>query len=164
MYSQATIINVFLWSFPGKHYEHHGNTKKIASAIAKVLNARIVQASRLNISNLKKYDLVGFGSGIYDGGYHKDLLKILDRLPEMKKKAFVFSTSGSGFGLFNMFKNKVNNKLKEKGFRIIGEFSCRGFDTNGILGLIGGLNRGRPNKNDLKSAQDFARDLKKKLL
>jgi len=47
-----------------------------------------------------------------------------------------------------------------RGFTIAGEFSCRGWDTFGLLKLIGGINKGRPDEQDLKRAEDFARHLK----
>jgi hypothetical protein len=47
-----------------------------------------------------------------------------------------------------------------KGFTIIGEFSCKGFNTFGPLKLVGGINKGRPNESDLNKAENFARCLK----
>lgn len=140
--------------------EHHGNTEKVADRMAKVLGARLMEVSATDPSNLKKYDLIGFGSGIYNGGFHKDLLELVERLPRMRKKAFIFSTSGTGLWLFNMSKSRLNRMLEEKGFSITGEFSCRGWDTNGLLRLIGGLNKGRPDKDDLREAEEFAKKLK----
>jgi flavodoxin len=43
---------------------------------------------------------------------------------------------------------------------IIDEFSCAGFNTNSFLKLFGGLNKGRPNAEDLKHAEVFAENLK----
>ncbi|GAH75753.1 unnamed protein product [marine sediment metagenome] len=52
----------------------------------------------------------------------------------------------------------IRRKLSEKGFDIIEEFSCPGFDTNGPLKLTGGIRKVRPNKEDLEKARIFARD------
>ena len=46
---------------------------------------------------------------------------------------------------------------------MIEKFSCPGIDTNGSIKLIGGMRKGRPNKEDLEKARNFARDLLKKL-
>ncbi|MCK5434202.1 MAG: flavodoxin family protein [Dehalococcoidales bacterium] len=134
---------------------HHGNTEKVAKAMAEILSAELVKPHDVDITALPKYDLIGFGSGIYFGKYHKSLLSLVDKLPVLKsKKAFIFYTSD---------RTEPNRELKEKllakGFDIIGEFSCRGWDTWGPLKLIGGISKGRPNKEDLEKARNFAKDL-----
>jgi flavodoxin len=50
----------------------------------------------------------------------------------------------------------LRTKLVEKGFNIIDEFSCKGFNTNSFLKIFGGMNKGRPNIDDLKKAESFA--------
>ena len=49
--------------------------------------------------------------------------------------------------------------MAKKGFRIIGEFSCKGYDTFGPLKFIGGINKGKPDEKDLKRAREFAKTL-----
>jgi flavodoxin len=44
---------------------------------------------------------------------------------------------------------------------IVDEFSCVGFNTNSFMKLLGGMNRGRPNADDLKHAEEFAQNLKR---
>ena len=46
---------------------------------------------------------------------------------------------------------------------MIGSFSCRGFDTVGPFGFIGGINRGRPNDYDLDRAAAFAARFRKRV-
>jgi len=140
---------------------HHGNTQKIAEVIAKVLEAKLVKPEELDINTVTEYDLVGFGSGIYYGKHHKDLLSVVDNLFSVKnKKAFIFSTSGTGEKNVGRNHKLIKEKLMAKGFTIVGEFSCRGFDSFGLLKLIGGINKGRPDEHDLRKAEDFARRLK----
>lgn len=50
----------------------------------------------------------------------------------------------------------MREKLNSKGYVIIDEFSCKGFNTNGFLKFFGGMNKGRPNTEDLKHAEEFA--------
>lgn len=151
---------------------HHNNTEKIAEAMAEVLDAGSMKPSQVDISSLPKYDLIGFGSGIYFGRHHKSLLSLANELPILEgKKAFVFSTSGVSNKL-NFLHNirhkttQVHNSLKEKllrkGFDIVGEFSCRGFDTVGPFKLIGGINKDRPDEKDLEKARYFAEGLLEK--
>ena len=57
----------------------------------------------------------------------------------------------------------LRQKLESKGYTIVGEFSCKGFNTNSFLKYFGGMNKDRPNSDDLKNAEEFALKLVKKL-
>jgi len=138
-----------------------GNTPKIAKPISRVLKAKLVKVENVKIKDIKKYDLIGFGSGIYAFRHHRNLLRLAEKLPFLRKKAFVFSSRGGGPAtIYHYFLKK---RLKRKGFKIIDEFSCKGFDYFGPLKLFGGLNKGRPNKKDIKAAESFAKRLKSRL-
>lgn len=149
---------------------HHRNTEKIADVMAKVLDAQISSPQQVNPGDLRDYDLLGFGSGIYGEKFHGSILDLVDGLPQVTgKKAFVFSTNGAPASLFSesmsrdqMSKNHrlIKEKLQAKGYTIAGEFSCPGLNTNVFLKHIGGLNKGRPSEDDLKRAEEFARGLK----
>ncbi len=54
----------------------------------------------------------------------------------------------------------LREKLRSKGYIIVDEFNCAGLNTNSFLKLIGGINKGRPNAEDLKHAEEFAQNLK----
>ena len=136
---------------------HHGNTEKIGKAMAEYLNADLIKTNDVNVNTLKDYDLTGFGSGIYNGKLHKNVLDLIDKLPILSnKKAFVFSTSGQGKAKYN---NTIEQKLKEKGFEVVGSFACKGYDAFGPFKLIGGIAKGRPNENDIQKAKEFAEKL-----
>ena len=113
--------------------------------------------SDVNVAALSEYDLIGFGSGIAFGKHYKGLLKLVDGLPMDSKKAFVFSTRGAP--RLGSYHRALKSQLEEKGVTIVGEFSCRGFDTYGAMKLIGRIARGRPNEQDLREAQEFAKSL-----
>ncbi|MHA1964057.1 MAG: flavodoxin family protein [Candidatus Thorarchaeota archaeon] len=141
---------------------HHKNTEKIARIFAQVLDAEIKTPRQIDPEELKEYYLVGFGSGIYGEKHHRTLLELADKLPQVtNKKAFIFSTSAI------MGKDKVANdhstlreKLESKGYSIVDEFAYHGFNTNSFLKYLGGMNKGRPNAEDLKHAEEFAQSLK----
>lgn len=140
---------------------HHGNTGKIAKVIAESLNADIIKTNEVNVEDIKDYDLIGFGSGIYYGKFHKNMLDLIDRLSDLRlKKAFVFSTSGFGSVKYN---SAIEEKLKEKGIKIVGSFACKGFDTYGPFKLIGGIAKDRPNNDDFQKAKDFVNGIFKSL-
>ena len=141
---------------------HHGNTEKVAKVIANILGADLLQMKQADANMLEQYDLIGFGSGIYFGKHHESLLDFVDKLPVLtNKKAFIFSTSGlRKIPFVHNFDKPLRKKLQRKGFDIIGEFSCRGLDTYRATKLVGGVNKGRPNADDLRQAEDFASGLK----
>lgn len=141
---------------------HHGNTERVAKVMANILDAVLLEVKQADANMLEQYDLISFGSGIYFGKHHKNLLDFVDKLPMLRnKKAFIFSTSGlRKIWFIHNFDKPLKERLQRKGFDIIGEFSCRGLDTYRATKLVGGINKGRPDAKDLKQAGDFARGLK----
>jgi len=131
---------------------HHGNTKEIAQAINSEIGGKAIKFTEAKKEDVINSDLVGFGSGIYMGSFHKGLLSFIKELPKMEdKKAFLFSTSGITQKIFfNRGQKEIKNLLEEKGFEIIDQFNCLGHDTYGLLKFIGGINKGRPNKKNKK--------------
>jgi len=144
---------------------HHNNTEKVANVFAKVLDAQIKAPQQINPEELQEYTLIGFGSGIYGGKHHKLLLDLADTLPQItNRKAFIFSTSAmTGKAKVAKDHSLLREKLQSKGYTIIDEFSCKGFNTNSFLRYFGGMNKGRPNAEDLKHAEEFAQNLKQNL-
>ena len=137
---------------------HHSNTQKIADAFAKILEAPIKKPQEISQEDLQQYDLIGFGSGIYYGKHHKDLLDFVERLQVTDKKAFIFSTSGTTRNVSKLHLS-LRQKLESKGFKIVGEFNSAGFDTFGPLKLVGGIKKGKPDAEDIKNAEEFAKTL-----
>jgi len=140
---------------------HHNNTEKIASVFAKVLDAEIKTPQQINPEELQEYNLVGFGSGIYGEKHHRTLLDLADKLPEVTdRRAFIFSTSAI-MGKDKVAKDHLTLReiLQSKGYVIVDEFACKGFNTNSFLKYVGGMNKGRPNAEDLKHAEEFAKSL-----
>ncbi len=144
---------------------HHGNTLKLAKAIAEILEARIAEPSEADPREIAEYDLAGFGSGIYYGRHHETILKFAERLPRVHGlPAFVFSTSGlPRIPLIHDYHKPLIEILEGKGFRVLGEFTCRGYSTHGPLRAFGGINRGRPDDRDLERARRFAEEILEKL-
>lgn len=155
---------------------HHKNTEKVAKIIAEVLNAEVIAPQLVKKDELQEYDLVGFGSGVYGGKNHRSLLDLADNMPPSSGgKAFIFSTNGAPVSVYGSERYRhqaeyikmveknhlpLREKLRSKGYEVVGEFSCAGLNTNSFLRLFGGINKGRPNSEDLDHAEEFARDLK----
>jgi len=137
---------------------HHNNTEKVAGVIGKILDAQIKRPVQVEPEELSGYDLVGFGSGIYGEKHHQSLLDLADKLPSTPGgKAFLFSTAAlTGESKLAKDHSSMREKLESRGYEIVGEFGCRGFNTNSFMKYLGGMNRGRPNVEDLEDAEEFA--------
>jgi flavodoxin len=147
---------------------HHKNTEKLAHVIANVLGAQVKTPQQVNPDEILEYELVGFGSGIYSATFDASIFELADRLPQVNnKKAFLFSTYGAPAFIANREfvennHSQIRKKLNSKGYTVIGEFGCAGWNTNSFLKYFGGLNKGKPDAEDLRNAEAFARDMKQK--
>ena len=138
---------------------HKGNTKKIAEAIAGMLGAKLVKPDEVDVNNLNDYALIGLGSGIYFGRHHQDILSLAAKIPPVPgQKIFLFSTAGLP-QLKAVWHRLLRKILKKKSFKIVGEFTCAGHDEVSFLKKIGGINKGRPNENDIDKARQFVNSL-----
>ncbi len=135
----------------------HGNKRRVADRIAEVLQADVVTPDDVDADTIADYDVVGFGSGIYFMAVHPSLLQLIRGLPQISGvSAFTFFTSGSRELPVFRYSSTIRRELAAKGFKDLGSFSCRGFDAVGPLRFVGGVNKGRPNADDLDKAAAFA--------
>lgn len=136
---------------------HLGSTKKIAQKLAQTLNSDIKEPHTVDLSNIHKYDLIGFGSGIYDSNFHQSILELIDKVTDFKRKrVFIFSTSGV---IYEKCHRVIKKKLIEKNAILVDEFFCKGLNKNSFLKYFGGMNKGRPDEGDFKRAEVFAMKL-----
>ena len=134
-----------------------GNTRRVADRMAEVLHAEVAEPEAVDLDTLGEYDLVGFGSGIYFTSTHPRLWRRVRRLPRVDGiRAFTFFTSGGPEVPLVGYSQPIRYLLALKGFRVLGSFSCRGLNTIGLLRLVGGYNKGRPDDRDLDRAAAFA--------
>ncbi len=143
----------------------HGNTRRVADRMAEVLDAEVMEPESVDPEKLRDYDLVGFGSGIYFMTFDSRIPSLIRRLPHVDGiRAFTFFTSGARKIPLLDYTKPVRNELESKGFEVLDSFSCRGFDTVGPFGFIGGINRGRPNDHDLERAATFAERIRERVV
>lgn len=134
------------------HSTHHGNTKKLCDAIAAQYEVTLIDATVGPLPPLEPFDLIGIASGIAFGRFYAPLLEQMDAaLPEGKDVFFLF-TAGS---VKDSYTDAIAAIAARKGCTCRGTYSSKGFDTYGPLRLIGGINKGRPNADDLRGAADF---------
>lgn len=139
----------------------HGSTRRVAEAMGEVLGARVVAPQEVSPEEPAGYDLVGFGSGVFSRRMHPDLLRFVRALPPCSGRAFVFATSGLPESALAPFTRPSVRLLADKGFEVEGTFTCRGFDTWAPFKLVGGINKERPDGDDLAAARAFAEGLRR---
>lgn len=137
--------------------KHHGNTKLLVDAIAaaypdEVDTIDVAALGRNEYPDLSEYRLIGAASGIYYGGFDKDLKRVLDHALSAGDKVFGLMTYGgadkwNGRDLAAVAQVNMATVLTMHG--------CRGWDTWGPYRLIGGVGKGHPDADDIQGAVDF---------
>ncbi len=128
-----------------KYYSKGGNTKKLADCIARAAGVR---AEVIDSGENEQADILFLGASVYCGGIDGRVKSYIDRLdPKKVKEVVVFSTSALAQRAFP----EIKRRLEKKGIHTASEnFYCRGeFYV---------LHKDRPNKSDLKAAEQFTRN------
>lgn len=138
------------------YYSKSGNTEKVARAVARGLEAELKKTEE--VGDVFSYELICIGTPVHALAPAKPIKKFLKELPDLPGK------KGAGFCTMHAFGDKrtlriIKEKLEVKGIKFLNGFSCRG--TSSIFGDIGPkiFNKGKPNEEDLKRAEDFGRKL-----
>lgn len=131
---------------------HHGNTLKVLQAMAAEGDVELIDVTARQAVRLDDYDCIGFASGIYGFEFQKSVVEFARQyLPQGKPVFFVYTYGGAkGTGA-----KAVKEIAAGKGCPVLGEFSCKGFDTFGPFKLVGGLAKGHPDDRDLKTPVSF---------
>lgn len=126
-----------------RYYTKTGNTKKLADAIAEVCN---VESKTVDEPLTEDVDILFLGSAVYAAGIDNSIKEFLKNISVNVGCIYSFSSAAlleSTFG-------QVKKEAEANGLKISDdEFHCRG-----AFKLI---HRGRPNDEDLKNAQEFAK-------
>ena len=137
--------------------KHHGNTKKLLDAIAASdSGVELVDATDKHELDLSKYDRIGFASGIYYGKFAEQVLTFAKVNLPTNKDVFFIATAGNPTK--NCF-NSIAEVTEEKHCKELGRYISKGYDTFGPFKLVGGLNKGRPNEEDLQKAVEFYEEI-----
>ncbi|PKN66792.1 MAG: hypothetical protein CVU54_17965 [Deltaproteobacteria bacterium HGW-Deltaproteobacteria-12] len=134
---------------------YNGNTEKLARAMARTLGCRAIKPEEVLNADLSQFKAIGFGSGIYFGSHHPTILDAVKKLDHMEQDIFIFSSRGAP--VLGKYHEPLKKMLKEKGKKLVGEFSVRGYDETGPWVIIGGGNCGKPDEKDIKKALKFIR-------
>jgi len=127
-----------------RYYSKSGNTKKIADAIAKQAG---ISAKPIYEPMQGKVDMLFLGTGLYAFDIDPELKEyILTLNPANIKKVVVFSTAA----IVKSAYEKTKKYLQAQGLNVSeNEYHCPGHY------MI--LRTGRPNSDDIKKAEQFAR-------
>jgi len=127
------------------YFSRGGNTKKLAGAIAKGAGVPAVSAEQFHVT--EAMGILFIGSSIYAGSIDGKLRQFLSRLkPSEVKRAVVFGTAAGDKTALP----EIKSILVPQGIAVSDDaFHCRG---SFLL-----ANRGRPNEEDLKQAEAFAK-------
>lgn len=135
---------------------HHGNTKKLAEAIAEEYGVALIDGTEESAPDLADYDCIGFASGIAYYKFYHDMLDLMEAcLPEGKKVFFLYTC-----GIMRPDYTKLASETaRRKNCVILGEYGCLGFDTYGPFGLMGGIAKGHPDDAEIRAAVEFFRGI-----
>ncbi|MCR5277975.1 MAG: flavodoxin [Lachnospiraceae bacterium] len=130
-----------------RYYTKTGNTKKLAEAVARVLG---VEALPISEPVKEKVDLLFLGNSYYAFTIDPEVKAFVNSLD--KEKVGKIVNFGSAAMLNSTYKkvkaeaDKVGIPMDPKEFHCKGEFK--------------GVHKGRPNAEDIKAAEEFARQYK----
>jgi flavodoxin len=136
--------------FAVRYYTQTGNTKRLAEAIADEIG---VEALPITVRVDEAVDVLLLGNSYYAFSIAPEVASFVSSLSKDKVGKIVnFGTAA----MMNSTYKKVRKVANTVGIPVLDEeFHCRG--------EFKGMNKGRPDENDLKAAREFARRLKETL-
>ena len=138
--------------------QHHGNTKKLIDAIAEKNEITLIDVTKDEDVDLGEYDLIGFASGIYYSKFNDKVCDYVRRnLSKNGKKIFLLYTYGAKR---DGYLKDIRAAVASKAGEIVGDYGCAGFDTYGPFKLVGGLQKGHPDTDEIAGAVKFFEGLK----
>lgn len=128
---------------------HHKNTEKVVSYLAShfPMEMDVTDVTKDALPDLAGAEWVIFASGIYFNTVHKAITNAINHSDLRGKKAIVLYTCGLSVRNYARAAGKL---LRERGADYIGSCHCRGYDTFGPFGKIGGIAKGHPNDADME--------------
>ncbi|MFI3254968.1 MAG: flavodoxin family protein [Eubacteriales bacterium] len=128
------------------YYSQSGNTEKLALAIGEALSCPV---GKVDSPLEEKVELLFLGSSLYKFGIDKHVVQFIQGLsPEKVEKVAIFATScgmETAYGLLKKLLEKQGISVMEENFYCRGKFLA--------------MNKTRPNEDDVKKIQEFAKKL-----
>lgn len=133
-------------TFAVRYFTQTGNTKRLAEAIAEELG---VEALPIDTPISEKVDVLLLGNSYYAFTIAPEVGAFVSGLSKDKVGKIIAAMMKSTYKKVRSVANTVGIPVLDKEFHCKGEFK--------------GMNKGRPNEDDLKAAKEFARNIKKEL-
>ena len=106
--------------------------------------------------NLHEYHLIGVATGIYYSEIDKDMARVLTNVLQPQDKVFGLMTYG---GKNKWYGKDIDGICRMKRAVFLACWGCAGFDTWGPYKFMGGMNKDRPNQDDIQACLDFYKKL-----
>lgn len=136
--------------------KHHGNTKKLVDALVaahpEIDTIDVATLGKDEYPDLSPYHIIIVGSGIYYTKFDKDVLRVCDHCLRDGDNVIGLMTYG-GAAKYNG--GDLDGVCRLKMATLMCTYGCPGFDTYGPFKLVGGMNKGRPNQEDIDGAVAF---------
>lgn len=138
--------------------QHHGNTKKLIDAIVEKHEVTLIDVTKDADIDLSEFDLIGFASGIYYSKFNDKVVEYARKnLTKNGQKVFFLFTYGAKR---DSYLKDITEAVASKAGEIVGNYGCAGFDTYGPFKLVGGLQKGHPDADEIAGAVKFFEGLK----
>jgi flavodoxin len=141
-----------------------GNTEKIASEIASELSCSCIKITKdfnSSTANLRDFDFVFLGTGIYGAKPDADLLNYINEMNPKNNVNFALFITWFGRGKTDKaVYDKIKATVEAKGQRLLDNcYSCLFEGPSIIARLIFPKTRGHPTAEELSNARKWAREL-----
>ena len=126
-----------------RYYTKTGNTKKLAEAIGSAID---VEAKTVDEPLTEDIDILFLGSAVYAAGIDQKIKDFIKNINVNVGEVVNFSSAA----LIESTYKQVKKEVEAKGLKMSeNEFHCRG--------AFKFVHRGRPNDDDLRDVQEFAK-------
>lgn len=126
-----------------RYYTKTGNTKKLAEAIGSAID---VEAKTVDEPLTEDIDILFLGSAVYAAGIDQKIKDFIKNINVNVREVVNFSSAA----LIESTYKQVKKEVEANGLKMSeNEFHCRG--------AFKFVHRGRPNDDDLRDVQEFAK-------
>ena len=133
--------------------KHHENTKKLVDAIKEAHpDVKTIDITENRVMDLSQYTGIGIASGIYASKFALSLMEYLKEKMPTGKKIFLLYTYAMKMGHYG---KDIRSLIEDKNCKLVGEYSCQGYNTFGPFKLVGGTGKGHPTEEEIRDAVDF---------
>ncbi len=149
-------MRCYHWLYTASYHlnYHHQKDDSISNiSTPSVISFNVTQKRE---QDLHGYDVIGFASGIYYGEFAEQVLNFARVNLPPQKKVFFMATCGNPMKSY--FKG-ISKIAADKQCVEVGKYLCKGFDSFGPFKLVGGIQKGHPTDEEIKSAVEFYNNL-----